>query len=50
MLKRRLQTTGKGSFIVTLPVSIILALDIKKGDTIEMKLEGEKIILNPVRR
>lgn len=48
MLRRKLQTTGKGSYIVTLPMSIVLALGIEKGDYIEITLNGKKIVFTPV--
>lgn len=48
MLQRKLQTTGKGSYIVTLPRPIILALGLEKGIDFEVTLEGKKIVLNPV--
>ena len=48
MLKRKIQTTGKGSFIVTLPKTVILALGLKKGMDFDIALEKSKIVLTPV--
>jgi antitoxin component of MazEF toxin-antitoxin module len=48
MLQRKIQTTGKGSFIVTLPKSIILALGLKKGMDFDIALETNRIMLTPV--
>jgi antitoxin component of MazEF toxin-antitoxin module len=47
MLKRRIQTSGKGSFIVTLPMHVILALGLKKGMDLEIVLEKNHIVLTP---
>ncbi len=47
MLKRRIQTSGKGSFIITLPIHIVLALGLKKGMELEIVLEKNHIILTP---
>lgn len=47
MIRRKLQTTGKGSFIVTLPIHVVLALGLKKGTTLEIALENNHIVLTP---
>ncbi|MPM79005.1 hypothetical protein SDC9_126021 [bioreactor metagenome] len=47
MIQRKLQTTGKGSFIVTLPIHVVLALGLKKGTTLEIVLENNHIVLTP---
>ncbi|UNC92148.1 AbrB/MazE/SpoVT family DNA-binding domain-containing protein [Candidatus Contubernalis alkaliaceticus] len=33
---------------ITIPVEIIKKLDLKKGDTLEIKVDGDQIILRPV--
>ncbi len=33
---------------ITIPAEIIKKLNLKKGDTLEIKVEGEQIILRPV--
>ncbi len=33
---------------ITIPVEIIKKLNLKKGDTLEIKVEGDQIILRPV--
>lgn len=48
MLQRKLQTTGKGSFILTLPIHVVLALGLKKGTTLEIALEKNHIVLTPI--
>lgn len=48
MLQRKLQTTGKGCYIVTLPRPVILALGLEKGIDFEIKLEGKRIVLTPI--
>ncbi|WP_292390445.1 AbrB/MazE/SpoVT family DNA-binding domain-containing protein [Methanosarcina sp. UBA5] len=48
MLKRKIQTTGKGSFIITLPKSIVLAIGLKKGMDFGIELETNRIMLTPV--
>lgn len=48
MLKRKLQTSGRGSFVITLPMHIILALGLKKGIDLEIILEKNHIVLTPI--
>lgn len=48
MLYRKIQTTSKGSFIITLPKSIVLAIGLKKGMNFCIELETNKIMLTPV--
>jgi hypothetical protein len=48
MLKRRLQTTCKGSFLITLPIHIVLALGLQRGHDLKITLEKNTIVLTPV--
>jgi AbrB family looped-hinge helix DNA binding protein len=51
MLTRKVQHTGrKGAqcSVLTIPAHITHALNIKKGDEIQITLDGEKIVLTPV--
>ncbi|MBN1134292.1 MAG: AbrB/MazE/SpoVT family DNA-binding domain-containing protein [Methanosarcinaceae archaeon] len=47
-LLRKLQKTGKDSYIVTLPKSLVLVLGIEKGAFLGIELQNRKIILSPV--
>lgn len=48
MLKRKLQKTAKGKFLITVPMHIVLALGLQKGTELEIKLEQGTIVLTPV--
>lgn len=48
MILRKLQKTVKGSFTVTLPKALILALGIETGAKFAVNIDGQKIILAPV--
>lgn len=45
MLKRKLQTTTKDSYFITLPKPLIQALELQKGDNLTITLDGKKIVL-----
>lgn len=46
-LTRKLQVTGNGSYILTIPSQLVSALGLEKGIEIEVTLEGKKIMLAP---
>ena len=48
MLTRKLQITGNGSYILTIPSHLVTALGLEKGREIEVTLEGKMILLAPV--
>lgn len=48
MLTRKVQISARGSFFVFLPKQLLKTLGIGKGSEMEMRYEGNEIILTPV--
>jgi antitoxin component of MazEF toxin-antitoxin module len=48
--RSRVQQLPSGVYVVSIPRALVQALDINKGDLMEWKLEGGKLLLKKARK